>query len=253
MLNDQQAALLGQGCVREGMLKTTYGTGCFILINTGERPICSDSGLITTVAWQIGGKRTFALDGGVYIAGAAIQWLRDGLGIIESPKDCEAICKSVPSNGGVYFVPAFSGLAAPYRDPDARGMITGLTRGTTRAHIVRAAEEAIAYQVADLVEIIMRDAGIDIPLMRCDGGAVRDGFLMQFQSDILNVPLQIPSCTEATARGAAFAAAVGCGMADISDAERLFEAEKRYTPEMSSDERERLQNDWHRAVERAMK
>ena len=253
MLNDQQAALLGQGCVREGMLKTTYGTGCFILINTGKRPICSDSGLITTVAWQIGGKRTFALDGGIYIAGAAIQWLRDGLGIIESPKDCEAICKSVPSNGGVYFVPAFSGLAAPYRDPDARGMITGLTRGTTRAHIVRAAEEAIAYQVADLVEIIKRDADIDIPLMRCDGGAVRDGFLMQFQSDILNVPLQIPSCTEATARGAAFAAAVGCGMADILDAEKLFEAEKRYTPEMSFNERERMQNDWHRAVERAMK
>ena len=253
MLNDQQAALLGQGCVGKGMLKTTYGTGCFILINTGDEPVRSENGLITTVAWQIGGKRTFALDGGVYIAGAAIQWLRDGLGIIESPKDCESICKSVPTNGGVYFVPAFSGLAAPYSDPNARGMITGLTRGTTRAHIVRAAEEAIAYQVADLVDIIKRDTGIDIPLMRCDGGAARDGFLMQFQSDILNIPLQIPACTEATARGAAFAAAVGVGMADISAAECLFEAEKGYTPAMLSDERERLQNDWHRAVERAMK
>ncbi|MBO5702095.1 MAG: glycerol kinase GlpK [Clostridia bacterium] len=250
MLNDQQAALLGQGCVRKGMLKTTYGTGCFILINTGERPVYSDSGLITTVAWQIGGKRTFALDGGVYIAGAAIQWLRDGLGIIESPKDCEAICKSVPNNGGVYFVPAFSGLAAPHRAPDARGMITGLTRGTTRAHIVRAAEEAIAYQVTDLTEAVEKDTEFPITLMRCDGGAVRDGFLMQFQSDILNIPLEIPTCTEATARGAAFAAAVGVGMADISDAEKLFEAEKRYTPTMASDERLRLLNDWHRAVDR---
>ena len=253
MLNDQQAALLGQGCIRKGMLKTTYGTGCFILINTGDEPVRSENGLVTTVAWQIGGKRTFALDGGVYIAGAAIQWLRDGLGIIESPKDCESICKSVPTNGGVYFVPAFSGLAAPYCDPNARGMITGLTRGTTRAHIVRAAEEAIAYQVADLVEIIEQDADIEIPLMRCDGGAVRDGFLMQFGADIMNIPLEIPSCTEATARGAAFAAAVGVGLAELSDAEKLFEAEKRYSPSMPEDERLRLLSEWKTAVERVMK
>lgn len=250
MLNDQQAALLGQGCIRKGMLKTTYGTGCFILINTGDEPVRSENGLVTTVAWQIGGRRTFAIDGGVYIAGAAISWLRDGLGIIESPKECEAICKSVPDNGGVYFVPAFSGLAAPYCDPNARGLITGLTASTTRAHIVRAAEEAIAYQVADLVRIIERDAYIEIPLMRCDGGAVRDGFLMQFGSDIMNIPLEIPSCTEATARGVAFAAAVGCGRADISDAEKLFEAEKRYTPAMALNERSNLLNDWHRAIER---
>ena len=250
MLNDQQAALLGQGCVRKGMLKTTYGTGCFVLINTGDEPVRSENGLVTTVAWQIGGRRTFALDGGVYIAGAAISWLRDGLGIIGSPKDCEAICSSVPDNGGVYFVPAFSGLAAPYCDPNARGLITGLTASTTRAHIVRAAEEAIAYQVADLVGIIERDADIEISLMRCDGGAVRDGFLMQFGADILNIPLEIPKCTEATARGVAFAAAVGAGLAELSDAEKLFEAEKRYTPAMALNERSNLLNDWHRAIER---
>lgn len=253
MLNDQQAALLGQGCIRKGMLKTTYGTGCFILINTGDEPVRSENGLVTTVAWQIGGKRTFALDGGVYIAGAAISWLRDGLGIIESPKECEVICKSVPTNGGVYFVPAFSGLAAPYCDPNARGMITGLTASTTRAHIVRAAEEAIAYQVADLVRIIERDADIEIPLMRCDGGAVRDGFLMQFGSDIMNIPLEIPSCTEATARGVAFAAAVGVGLAELSDAEKLFDAEKRYTPSMTDDERLRLKNEWKNAIEMIIK
>lgn len=253
MLNDQQAALLGQGCVRKGMLKTTYGTGCFILINTGDEPVRSENGLVTTVAWQIGGRRTFALDGGVYIAGAAISWLRDGLGIIESPKECEAICKSVPDNGGVYFVPAFSGLAAPYCDPNARGLITGLTASTTRAHIVRAAEEAIAYQVADLVRIIERDADIEIPLMRCDGGAVRDGFLMQFGSDIMNIPLEIPSCTEATARGVAFAAAVGVGLAELSDAEKLFDAEKRYTPSMPDDERLRLKNEWKNAIEMIIK
>ena len=159
----------------------------------------------------------------------------------------------MPTNGGVYFVPAFSGLAAPYCDPNARGMITGLTRGTTRAHIVRAAEEAIAYQVADLVKIIERDADIEIPLMCCDGGAVRDGFLMQFGADIMNIPLEIPSCTEATARGAAFAAAVGVGLAELSDAEKLFEAEKRYSPSMPEDERLRLQSEWKTAVERVMK
>ncbi|MBQ2758031.1 MAG: glycerol kinase GlpK [Clostridia bacterium] len=251
MLNDQQAALLGQGCIEKGMLKTTYGTGCFMLMNTGDTPITSQNGLVTTVAWQINGKRTYALDGGIYIAGAATQWLRDGLGIISSAKESAPLAMSIPDNGGLYFVPAFSGLAAPHWDPYARGMMIGLTGGTTRAHIVRATEESIAYQVADLVTAMERDAGTPITLMRCDGGAVHDQFLMQFQSDMLNIPLEIPTCAEATAQGAAFAAAVGIGMAAFQDAKALFAVKTSYTPTMNASERARLQNGWHRAVERA--
>ena len=251
MICDQQAALLGQGCVRKGMLKTTFGTGCFILMNTGDAPVYSANGLVTTVAWQTEGKRTFALDGGVYDAGTAIQWLRDGLGIIESASECSALASSVSDNGGVYFVPAFSGLGAPHHDPYARGTMIGLTRGTTRAHIVRAADEAMAYQVADLVRRMESDTGAPITLMRCDGGAVRDEFLMQFCADMLNIPIEIPDCREATARGAAFAAAVGAGMVRLADAESLFSVKTRYTPAMPAAERERLQKNWSRAVERA--
>ena len=253
MLCDQQAALLGQGCVRKGMLKTTYGTGCFMLMNTGDEPVYSQNGLVTTVAWQIGGKRTFALDGGVYDAGTAVQWLRDGLGIIDSASECAALAMSVKDNGGVYFVPAFSGLGAPHHDPYARGMMIGLTRGTTRAHIVRAADEAMAYQVADLAKLMEKDTATPITLMRCDGGAVRDKFLMQFGADMMNIPIEIPDCTEATVRGAAFAAAVGLGFADINDAESLFSVKTRYIPTMNEENRTRLQNEWHRAVERAKK
>jgi glycerol kinase len=251
MLCDQQAALLGQGCVGKGMLKTTYGTGCFMLMNTGDRPVYSQNGLVTTVAWQLGGKRTFALDGGVYDAGTAIQWLRDGLGIIKSASECASLALSVNDNGGVYFVPAFSGLGAPHHDPYARGMMIGLTRGTTRAHIVRAADEAMAYQVADLAKLMEKDTSSPITLMRCDGGAVRDKFLMQFSADMLDITIEIPDCTEATARGAAFAAAVGIGIAKIEDAELLFSVKTRYAPAMTADERNRLQNEWHCAVERA--
>ena len=253
MLCDQQAALLGQGCLRKGMLKTTYGTGCFMLMNTGDEPVYSQNGLVTTVAWQIGGKRTFALDGGVYDAGTAVQWLRDGLGIIDSASECAALAMSVKDNGGVYFVPAFSGLGAPHHDPYARGMMIGLTRGTTRAHIVRAADEAMAYQVADLAKLMEKDTATPITLMRCDGGAVRDKFLMQFGADMMNISIDIPDCTEATVRGAAFAAAVGLGFADINDAESLFSVKTRYAPTMSEEDRTRLQNEWHRAVERAKK
>lgn len=253
MLCDQQAALLGQGCVRKGMLKTTYGTGCFMLMNTGDEPVYSQNGLVTTVAWQIGGKRTFALDGGVYDAGTAVQWLRDGLGIIDSASECSALAMSVKDNSGVYFVPAFSGLGAPHHDPYARGMMIGLTRGTTRAHIVRAADEAMAYQVADLAKLMEKDTATPITLMRCDGGAVRDKFLMQFGADMMNIPIEIPDCTEATVRGAAFAAAVGLGFADINDAESLFSVKTRYIPTMNEENRTRLQNEWHRAVERAKK
>lgn len=251
MLCDQQAALLGQGCVEKGMLKTTFGTGCFMLMNTGDEPVYSQNGLVTTVAWQIGGKRTFALDGGVYDAGTAIQWLRDGLGIIDSASECATLAMSVKNNGGVYFVPAFSGLGAPHHDPYARGMMIGLTRGTTRAHIVRAADEAMAYQVADLAKLMEKDTETPITLMRCDGGAVRDKFLMQFGADMMDIPIEIPDCTEATARGAAFAAAVGLGFDDINDAEYLFSVKTRYIPSMSEEDRARLQNEWHRAVERA--
>ena len=251
LINDQQAALLGQGCISRGMVKTTYGTGCFMLMNTGDAPVCSKNGLIPTVAWQFGGKRTFALDGGVYIAGAATQWLRDGLGIITSAKESAALARSVPDNGGVYFVPAFSGLAAPHCDPFATGLMVGLTGGTTRAHIVRATEEAIAYQVADLAEAMESDTGIPISQMRCDGGAVRDDFLMQFEADMLNLPLEIPSCTEATARGTAFAAAVGLGLADPEDAATLFEVKTRYEPQIGPEKRRSLLEGWHRATERA--
>ena len=251
LLNDQPAALLGQGCISRGMLKTTYGTGCFMLMNTGDTPVCSQSGLITTVAWQFGGKRTFALDGGVYIAGAATQWLRDGLGIITSPKESAALALSVPDNGGVYFVPAFSGLSAPYCDPFAAGMMIGITGGTTRAHIVRATEEAIAYQVADLAEAVARDTNTPITLMRCDGGAVHDAFLMQFQSDMLGIPLEIPCFTEATARGTAFAAAIGVGLAKLEDAETLFSAKTRYTPKIDAAHKKVLLDRWHAATERA--
>lgn len=252
MLNDQQAALLGQGCTLPGMMKTTYGTGCFMLMNTGDTPVRSENGLVTTVAWQIDGKRTYALDGGVYIAGAAVGWLRDGLGIIGSAKECGPLASSLTDNGGVYFVPAFAGLAAPYWDAAAAGTLIGLTGGTTRAHIVRATEEAIAYQVADLADAMTRDAGVPLTCLRCDGGAVHDKFLMQFQSDILNLPLEIPTCADATALGVAFAAAVGAGYAKWQDAEGLFTAKERYAPEsMTKEERTALLAGWHRAVDRA--
>lgn len=251
LLNDQQAALLGQGCIEKGMLKTTYGTGCFMLMNTGETPVRSKNGLITTVAWQFNGKRTYALDGGVYIAGAATQWLRDGLGIISSAKESAPMALSLPDNGGVYFVPAFSGLAAPHWDPYATGTIIGITGGTTRAHIVRATEEAIAYQVADLANAMEKDAQVPLTLLRCDGGAVQDRFLMQFQADILNLPLELPSCTEATALGTAFAAAMGAGYAKLEDARHLFSPKTRYMPEMSATKRQELLCGWHRALERA--
>ena len=252
MLNDQQSALLGEGCVTPGMIKTTYGTGAFMLMNTGDVPVRSKNGLVTTVAWQIDGKRTYALDGGVYIAGSAIGWLRDGLGIIHSPKECGPLAATLADNGGVYFVPAFAGLAAPHRDATAAGTLIGLTGGTTRAHIVRATEEAIAYQVADLAEAMTCDAGVPLSCLRCDGGAVHDRFLMQFQSDILNLPLEIPTCADATALGVAFAAAVGAGYVRWQDAEHLFTAKERYAPlAMTEENRTALLAEWHRAVERA--
>ena len=251
ILNDQQAALLGQGCVEQGTLKTTYGTGCFMLMNTGTEPIRSQNGLLTTVAWQMNGQRKYALDGGIYIAGAATQWLRDGIGIIESAKQSGAMALSVKDNGGVYFVPAFSGLAAPHWDAYASGMMIGINGGTTRAHIVRATSESIAYQVADLAEAMQKDAGMNISGMRCDGGAAGDKFLMQFQADMLGISLDVPTFTDSTALGSALAAAMTQGHIDMTFVRDLEREGKVYEPAMSADERAELLHNWHRAVKRS--
>lgn len=252
VLNDQQAALFGQICFDPGTVKTTYGTGCFMLMNTGEKPVYSNNGIITTAAWRINGRTSYALDGGVYISGAATQWLRDGLRIISSASETEAMALSAGSNGGVYFVPAFSGLAAPYWDSYARGTMLGITGGTTREHIVRATLEATAYQVNDLAQLMEKDSGVTINAMRCDGGAVANNFLMQFQADILGIPVYIPKITDTTALGSAYMAAIGAGFAASTDELRNnWQLDHAFEPCMSADERESLLADWHRAVDRA--
>lgn len=249
---DQQAALFGQACFKPGMIKTTYGTGCFMLMNTGDQPVYSPNGLLTTIGWRINDKMTFALDGGVYIAGAAVQWLRDGLKIIERADQVEQLARSVEDTGGVCFVPAFAGLAAPHWDQYARGTMIGITRGTTREHIARATEESIAYQVKDNLDVMVKDSGIPIEVMRADGGAVRDGFLMQFQADILGIPVDVPVITETTALGAAYLAAFGVGdFHDLSEIETKWKLHKRYEPRMSVEVREKFLHNWHRAVERS--
>ncbi len=208
---DQASALFGQACFEKGAVKTTYGTGCFMLMNTGNKPVQSPNGLITTAVWSIDHNITYALDGGVYITGAAVQWLRDGLKIIKTAAETETLASSVPDTGDLYFVPAFVGLAAPYWDQYARGMMIGITGGTTRAHIVRATLEAIAYQVAENLAVMRKDSGLSIDVMRVDGGAVVNNFLMQFQADILGIPVEVPVIHETTALGAAFLAAMGVG------------------------------------------
>ena len=251
LLNDQQAALFGQTCFAPGSVKTTYGTGCFMLMNTGSQPVRSPGGLVTTVGWRIGGRTSYALDGGVYISGAATQWLRDGLKIISSASETEAMALAAGSNNGVYFVPAFTGLAAPYWDSYARGTLVGITGGTTREHIVRATLESTAYQVSDLLRAMEQDSGVAINAMRCDGGAVVNGFLMQFQADILGLPVHIPRITDTTALGSAFMAALGAGFVDSTDAlAQHWHLQRTYEPAMSADERESLLAQWHRAVER---
>ena len=251
MLNDQQAALFGQTCFDAGDVKTTYGTGCFMLMNTGIKPVPSSGGLVTTVAWRINGETTYALDGGVYISGAATQWLRDGLQIIEKASQTEAMARSVENSGGVYFVPAFTGLAAPYWDSYARGMMIGITGGTRREHIVRATLESTAYQVSDLLRVMERDSGVKIHAMRCDGGAVVNGFLMQFQADILDLPIHIPQIRDTTALGSAFMAALGAGFVSSTDELRhCWQLDAVYTPQMDTTVRSRLLDEWHRAVER---
>lgn len=249
---DQQAALFGQACFTPGTVKTTYGTGCFMLMNTGEKPIYSDNGLLTTVAWGIQDKITFALDGGVYIAGAAVQWLRDKMRIIESSADSESMAVSAGTNGGVYFVPAFAGLAAPHWDQYARGTIVGITGGVTREQLVRATLESVAYQVKDNLDVMNTDSGIDIKVMRVDGGMVTNNFLMQFQSDIMGIPVDVPVVTETTGLGAAYLAALGIG--DYKNLDELtsnWKLAKRFEPKMSEDERQSLLSHWDKAVERS--
>jgi len=251
---DQQAALFGQACYTPGSVKTTYGTGCFMLMNTGDKPIYSENGLLTTVAWGFDKKLTFALDGGVYITGAAVQWLRDKLQIIKTSAQTEEMAIAAGNTGGVYFVPAFAGLAAPHWDQYARGTIVGITGGTTKEQIVRATLESVAYQVYDNLEVMNRDSGIPIQVMRVDGGMVANNFLMQFQSDIMGIPVDVPVITETTALGAAYLAALGMGeFSSLDDLASKWKLSRRFEPKMSADQRESLLHDWHRAVERAKK
>jgi glycerol kinase len=249
---DQQAALFGQMCVSPGLTKNTYGTGCFLLQNTGERPVASRNRLLSTVAWQVGGTTIYALEGGVFIGGAVVQWLRDGLGIIRTSSDVEALAMSVPDNGGVYVVPAFAGLGAPHWDPYARGTIVGITRGTTAGHLARAAVESIAFQVGDLLEAVKDDAGIDLPELRVDGGAAANDALLQFQADVLGVPVVRPSVTETTALGAAYLAGLAVGFWDSIDGlARHWRAAKRFEPAMPASQAAARRAEWHEALSRS--
>jgi glycerol kinase len=249
---DQHAALFGQACYTPGSAKNTYGTGCFLLVNTGERAIPSAHGLLTTIAWRIGGRTTYALEGSVFIAGAALQWLRDGLGIIATADDSEPLARSVSDTGGVYFVPAFVGLGAPYWDAYARGAVVGLTRGTTRAHLTRAALEAIAYQSRDVLEAMAADAGCAVAALKVDGGAVANDFLCQFQADILGADVVRPAVIETTALGAAYLAGLGAGLwPSLGTIAARHAVERTFHPAMDRVTRARLYEGWQRAVERS--
>jgi len=249
---DQQAALFGQACYQAGMAKNTYGTGSFVLLNTGDKPVRSEKGLVTTVAWGLGGKVIYAMEGSIFITGAAVQWLRDGLRLIKTAADSEPLARSVPDNGGVYFVPAFVGLGAPYWDMYARGTIVGLTRGTTSGHLARATLEAIAYQVRDVADAMGAEAGLKVPLLRVDGGGTANSLLMQFQADILGIPIQLAAIAETTSLGAAYLAGLAVGLwPDTAQLSRMWRPAETYEPKMSADQRETLCAGWKRAVERA--
>ena len=249
---DQQAALFGQACLTPGAAKNTYGTGCFMLLNTGAVPVASSHGLVTTIAWRIGGQTTYALEGSVFIAGAAIQWLRDGLGILKNAAESQALAESVPDTGGVYFVPAFVGLGAPHWDMYARGTVVGLTRGTTGAHLARAALESIAFQSRDVLEAMAADAGISIEGLRVDGGAVANDFLCQFQADLLNVAVLRPRIIETTALGAAYLAGLGAGVWRSADeVGKRWALERRFEPRLDESTRATRYDGWRRAVEKS--
>jgi len=251
MAGDQQAALFGQACVEPGMAKNTYGTGCFALLNTGPDAIVSTRGLLTTIGWTIDERTSYALEGSVFVAGAAVQWLRDGLGIIGTAGETEALAASVAGTGGVYLVPAFVGLGAPYWDPYARGTLVGLTRGTTRAHIARAALEAIAYQSRDVLDAMTDDAALSIRTLRVDGGAAANDFLCQFQADLLGVDVLRPSVTETTGLGAAYLAGVGAGLWKVADLAGRWRLDRRFTPRLHDGAREAAYAGWRRAVDRS--
>jgi len=250
---DQQAALFGQACFTPGMAKNTYGTGCFMLMNTGTEPLASRNRLLTTVAWQRSGEpRHYALEGSVFVGGAVVQWLRDGLGLIERSADVEALAATVPDNGGVYIVPAFTGLGSPHWDPHARGTIVGLSRGTTRGHLARAALESIAFQSAELLAAMQQDARQQLLELRVDGGATANDLLMQFQADILGVPVVRPRVTETTALGAAYLAGLGVGFwASEDDVARNWMPQRRFEPALAGHLAGSLRSEWARAVERA--
>jgi glycerol kinase len=255
---DQQAALFGQGALAPGDVKNTYGTGCFLLLNTGPTPVASEAGLLTTVAWSLPSPKggppavSYALEGAVFVAGAAVQWLRDGLGLIGTAAETEPLARSVPDTGGVYLVPAFVGLGAPYWDMYARGALVGLTRGTTRAHVARATLEAIAYQTKDVLDAMSAEAGRAPAALRVDGGATENDFLCQFQADILGLPILRPRVRETTGLGAAYLAGLGVGLWPGAEALRgLWRLDRAFEPGMPAARREALYADWRRAVDRA--
>jgi glycerol kinase len=251
-LGDQQAALFGQTCFTPGEAKNTYGTGCFLLLNTGTKAVSSRNNLLTTVAWQREGKVDYALEGSVFIGGAVVQWLRDGLGIIRHARDVEALALSVPDNGGVYLVPAFAGLGAPHWDPYARGSIFGLTRGATAAHIARAALESIAFQSADVLQAMQKDAGLTLTELRVDGGATANNHLMQFQADVLGVPVVRPKVHETTALGAAYLAGLATGFwKDAAEVGANWQIDRRFEPRLPRERVAELVAGWEKAVARA--
>jgi glycerol kinase len=253
MAGDQQSALFGQMCTQPGMVKNTYGTGCFMLMNTGDQPVSSSNNLLTTVAWKVNGKTQYALEGSVFIAGAVVQWLRDGLGIIKNSKEVESLAASISSTEGVYVVPAFAGLGAPYWNQYAKGTMTGITRGTTAAHIARASVESIAFQVMDVLKAMEADSGISIKELRVDGGATSNDMLMQFQAGILNTKVVRPVITETTALGAAYLAGLAVGYwSSIDEIQVQWQVEKRFAPEMNEDERYALIKGWQRAIRSAI-
>jgi glycerol kinase len=250
---DQQAALFGQACHGPGMAKNTYGTGSFVLMNTGTEAVASSEQLLTTIAWGLGDEPVeYALEGAIFVTGAAVQWLRDGLGVIDHAAETHDLALGVPHNEGVYFVPALAGLGAPHWDPYARGMLIGITRGTGRGHLARAVLESMAYQTRDVIDAMQRDAGLRLPELRCDGGASVNPVLMQFQSDILGVQVEVPRIVETTALGAAYLAGLAVGFWESrAELAQKWALDNRYHPRMDADRRERLYRRWHKAVELA--
>ena len=250
---DQQAALFGQMCLDPGSIKNTYGTGCFVMLNTGEKPIVSKNNLLTTIAWQIGNKVNYALEGSIYVGGSVVQWLRDGLGIINHSSDVESLAQSVPDSGGVYFVPALTGLAAPYWDSYARGTIVGITRGTTAAHIARAALDGIAFQTYDIAQAMAKDMNDRLTELKVDGGASRNNLLMQFQADLLGIDVVRPKITETTAIGAAYLAGLGVGYWDsVDELRRQWKVERTFTPNLDSETVRTAREGWADAISRTL-